>query len=91
MSSDTAGVGEDTSSHQVVARRPFLTNQRLVWVVGSALVMTALVFFIADNFVLVEIRLATLRIQARLAWVMIVPLLLGVLIGVGWRALLHKR
>jgi len=63
------------------ARRPILTFRRLLGLVAVAVLLVALVFFVADNFVLVQIRLFTLRIQARLAWALIVPLLLGGLIG----------
>lgn len=58
-----------------------LTNRRLLWLVGVAIFLALLVLFIADNFVLVEMRLFTLRIRARLAWMLIVPFLLGIALG----------
>ncbi|MGN6485317.1 MAG: LapA family protein [Thermomicrobiales bacterium] len=64
--------------------RPFLTWRRLLVLVAVAILLVALVVFMADNFVLVQIRIFTLRIQARLAWALLVPLLLG--IGLGWMA-----
>jgi uncharacterized membrane protein YidH (DUF202 family) len=65
-------------------RTPFLTWRRVLALVAVAVALTALVFFVADNFVLVQIRLFTLRIQARLAWALIVPMALG--IALGWVA-----
>ena len=65
-------------------RPPMLTWRRLLILVGVAIALTALVFFVADNFVLVQIRVFTLRIQARLAWALIVPLVL--VLGLGWVA-----
>ncbi|HWV35408.1 MAG TPA: hypothetical protein VNZ55_07240 [Thermomicrobiales bacterium] len=61
--------------------KPILTTRRLLWLVGVAVFLALLVLFIADNFVLVEMRLFTLRIRARLAWLLIVPFLLGIALG----------
>ena len=48
-------------------------------------VLAALVMlFVADNFVLTEIRFFNRGIQVRLAWAMILPLLAGGLIGYLW-------
>ena len=65
-------------------RPSFLTIRRLMLLVALAIVLALLVFFVADNFVLVQIRVFTLRIQARLAWAVIVPLVAG--FGLGWLA-----
>lgn len=61
--------------------KQFLTNRRMLWLVGLALFLALLVLFIADNFVLVEMRLFTLRIRARLAWLLLVSLLIGIALG----------
>lgn len=70
---------------------PFLTVRRLLWLVGIACVLVLLVLFVADNFVLVQIRVFTLRVQTRLAWALIVPLLLGGVIGWGGHALVARQ
>ena len=62
----------------------FLSGRRLGVLVGLAVVLALLAFFVADNFVLVQVRVFTVRIQARLAWVMVMPFVLG--IGIGWGA-----
>lgn len=63
------------------SNKQFLTNRRMLWLVGLALFLALLVLFIADNFVLVEMRLFTLRIRARLAWLLLVSLLIGIALG----------
>jgi uncharacterized integral membrane protein len=40
-----------------------------------------LVFFIAENFVVVEVRLLTRHVELRLAWAVLLTGLLGILIG----------
>jgi len=47
-----------------------------------AILLVLLIFFIAENFVLVEIRLIVTRIQVRLVWALLVTFLVGALIGV---------
>lgn len=64
--------------------RRFLTGRRLGVLVGIAMVLALLVFFVADNFVLVQMRLFTVRIQARLAWLIVIPFALG--LALGWSA-----
>ena len=71
--------------------RTILTNRRLLWLVGVAIFLALLVLFIADNFVLVEMRLFTLRIRARLAWLLIVPFLLGIALGLAAGEIRHRR
>jgi uncharacterized integral membrane protein len=50
-----------------------------LWII--AIVLAVIVLFVADNFVLVEVRLMQLRIQARLAWVVILAFVGGALVG----------
>ena len=70
---------------------PFLTNRRLLWLVGLALFLALLVLFIADNFVLAEMRLFTLRIRARLAWLLLVPFLIGIALGVSGGSMRRRQ
>jgi hypothetical protein len=86
MSSDTPA-DNDALGADPVARRPWWLSVKgigCLWLI--ALVLVAFVLFVADNFVLVEVRLGNLRIQARLAWVVIIAFGLGGVIGViaGW-------
>ena len=63
--------------------RPFhLTNRMLLALVASAMFLGLLVLFVADNFVLIEVRLVVTRVQMRLAWALIVAFLAGVAFGV---------
>ena len=61
-----------------------LTNRRLLWLVVAAALAALLMLFVADNFVLTEIRFFNRGIQVRLAWAMIIPLLAGLSIGYLW-------
>ncbi len=54
-----------------------LTNRRLVWLAFAAVTLASLVLFVADNFVLIEIRLVVTRIQVRLAWALLAAFALG--------------
>ena len=49
-----------------------------------AVLAALLMLFVADNFVLTEIRFFNRGIQVRLAWAMIIPLALGLSIGWLW-------
>jgi len=64
--------------------RRLLTNRRLIWLVVAALVSALVMLFVADNFVLIDVRFFNRGIQMRLAWAMIIPLLAGALIGYLW-------
>jgi uncharacterized integral membrane protein len=64
--------------------RRMLTNRRLAWLVVAALLAVLVMLFVADNFVLIEVRFFNRGIQMRLAWAMIIPLLLGGSIGFLW-------
>jgi len=59
----------------------------LLTAIATALAL--LVFFIAENFVVVEVRVLTQRLEVRLAWAMLLAALGGVLIGLAlprlWR------
>ena len=61
-----------------------LTNRRLLLLVIAAALAAMLMLFVADNFVLTEVRFLNRGIQVRLAWAMIVPLILGISIGWLW-------
>ncbi len=43
--------------------------------------LAMLVFFVADNFVLVEVRLFTFQRQMRLAWALLIAFAVGALFG----------
>jgi len=61
-----------------------LTNRRLAWLVAAAAVSALLMLFVADNFVLIEVRFLNRGIQMRLAWAMLIPLALGSQFGWLW-------
>lgn len=62
-------------------REPILTNRRIAALVIIAIVLAFLALFVADNFVLVEIRLVNLHIRARLAWAVLLPFAFGAVAG----------
>ncbi len=62
--------------------RRMVTNRALAWFVGTALFLVLLIFFIAENFVLVEIRQIVTRVEVRLAWALLVAFLIGGVTGV---------
>lgn len=66
--------------------RTILTTRRLLWIVGIATFLGIIVLFVADNFVLIEVRLLNVRIEMRLAWALLLAFLLGGTGGVvlGW-------
>lgn len=43
--------------------------------------VSAVTFFVADNFVIVEVRVFTFDFNVRLAWVMLICLLVGMALG----------
>lgn len=73
--------GGATMDHK--ARR-LLTNRRLMLLVVVAVLAALLMLFVADNFVLTEVRFFNRGTQVRLAWAMIIPLVLGLSIGWLW-------
>lgn len=61
--------------------RVFLTTSRVVGLVGVALFLAVLVLFVADNFVLIQVRLLNIRVQIRLAWALLSAFLAGGALG----------
>lgn len=45
--------------------------------------MLAVVLFVAQNFVVVEVRLVSWHIEARLAWVVLIGAMIGFVAGFG--------
>ncbi len=70
-------------------RTRFLTNRRLAWLFLVTAIVAVIAFFVADNFVIVNVRILTWQIQARLAWVMLSCLVIGMVLGIAltllWR------
>jgi membrane protein YqaA with SNARE-associated domain len=62
-------------------RRHVLTNRRLAGLFVVTTLVAIIVLFVADNFVMVRVRLLTLDGQMRLAWVMLSTLLIGMALG----------
>jgi uncharacterized integral membrane protein len=61
-----------------------MERERRNWtlrLVGFALVAVLLVVFVAENFVVVEVRLLLWRIDVRLAWALLLAGLLGFVLG----------
>ncbi len=58
-------------------QRRLVSNRRLAWLALTAIGLASLVLFVADNFVLVEIRLLVTRVQVRLAWALLAAFGLG--------------
>lgn len=59
-------------------------RQRVGWtarLVALAVLLSLIVVFIAENFVLVEIRLIFARAETRLAWGLLLSAFLGFLVG----------
>jgi uncharacterized integral membrane protein len=63
------------------SERVILTASRLTGMAGVALILSILVLFVADNFVLIEIRLVNVRVQTRLAWALLIAVLGGGIVG----------
>lgn len=61
--------------------RPGRSNQVVFWLVLVATGLALLVFFVADNFVLVDVRLFTFQRQMRLAWALLIAFAVGALFG----------
>lgn len=57
--------------------RTILTNRRLLWLVGIATFFALVVLFVADNFVLIQVRILALHIEMRLAWALLFAFLFG--------------
>ncbi len=62
-------------------RKSILTNRRVLRLAGLAALVALLAFFVADNFVLTEVRLFTVTFQVRLAWVVVIAFGSGAIAG----------
>ncbi len=76
---------------QPEARRTILTNRRVGLLVAAAIVLGLCAFFVADNFVLVEVRIFTFELQVRLAWALVTAFWLGAVSGVAGAYLWWRR
>lgn len=76
---------------QPEARRTILTNRRVGLLVAAAIVLGLCAFFVADNFVLVEVRIFTFELQVRLAWALVIAFWLGAVSGVAGAYLWWRR
>jgi uncharacterized integral membrane protein len=60
-----------------------------LWSMVLAIVLALVVIFVAENFVVIELRLITMAVQVRLAWAVLIAAGLGVVIGLllprAWR------
>ena len=72
-------------------RRTFLTNRRVALLVAVAVVLGLCAFFVADNFVLVEVRILTFELQTRLAWALVIAFWLGAVSGAAGAYLWWRR
>ncbi|MBA2470067.1 MAG: DUF1049 domain-containing protein [Chloroflexia bacterium] len=61
--------------------RPGRATRVVIWLVLAAVGLALLVFFIADNFVLVDVRLFTFQRRMRLAWALVIAFAVGALFG----------
>ena len=61
------------------------------WLLVAAAALMLLVLFIADNFVVIEVRVFTVHTTARLAWVLLLTFSLGALFGIAGHALWRWR
>ena len=61
--------------------RPGRATRAVGWLVLVAVLLSLLVLFIADNFVVVEIRVFTVHRPVRLAWALLLAFASGVALG----------
>jgi uncharacterized integral membrane protein len=80
MNDGEEGIGH-VHSIERPRRRWIPSTTRLVALWAIALGLLLLVIFIADNFVLVEVRVMHMQIQARLGWVVFIASVIGGLVG----------
>ena len=72
-------------------RTPRLSTRRIGVLVALAVLMAAMVFFVADNFVLIDVRFFTIEVQMRLPWLVLITFGVGILSGVGLSWLWRRR
>lgn len=72
-------------------RTPLLSNRRIGILIALAVLMAAMVFFVADNFVLIDVRFFTIEVQMRLPWLVLMTFGAGILSGVGLSWLWRRR
>lgn len=70
---------------------PFLSNRRLGWLLLVTALVGVVTFFVADNFIIIDVRILTFNFQTRLAWIMLMCLLVGMMLGAGLVALWRWR
>jgi uncharacterized membrane protein YoaK (UPF0700 family) len=58
-----------------------LTIRRMLGVVATTVLLGLFTLFVADNFVLVDVRIITIDIQMRLAWALLIPAIGGFVLG----------
>ena len=58
-----------------------LTTRRMLALVATAVLLGLLTLFVADNFVLVDVRIIAIDIQMRLAWALLIPAIGGFALG----------
>ncbi len=73
------------------AKRRILTNRRVGLLVAVAAVLGLWAFFVADNFVMVEVRILTFELRTRLAWALVMSFWLGAVSGVAGLYLWRRR
>lgn len=61
--------------------RPGRSSMVVIWLGIVAIGLALMVFFVADNFVLVDVRLFTYERQIRLAWALLIAFAAGALFG----------
>ena len=69
------------SGHYRHTGRQILTNRRVAGLVAVAALFALLAVFVADNFVLTQVRLFTVTFQVRLAWALVIAFVSGAVIG----------
>jgi uncharacterized integral membrane protein len=82
------GTGTDTGRSRG-RWEPARSTVAVGWLVAVAVFLALLVLFIADNFVLVRIRIFTVQRETRLAWVLLITFGAGALAG--WLARGRRR
>lgn len=58
-----------------------LTIRRMLGLVATTILLGLFTLFVADNFVLVDVRIIAIDIQMRLAWALLIPAIGGFALG----------